>query len=134
MVVTPLTVTAAEETVVIAGDADGDGIADPVDNCVNDANPGQADADGDGVGDVCDVGGGFDPPTVDTDGDGIPDAQLDTDGDGVPDASDNCPAEANPLQTDTDGDLVGDACEYNFRFQVLPSPNGEKIQLLIWKE
>ena len=30
--------------------------------------------------------------------------------------------------------LVGDACEYNFRFQVLPSPNKEQIQVLIWKE
>ena len=35
-------------------DADNDGIADDVDNCPADANPGQEDADGDGIGDVCD--------------------------------------------------------------------------------
>lgn len=35
----------------------------------------------------------------------------DTDGDGVPDAVDNCPQVANPEQTDTDGDKIGDACE-----------------------
>lgn len=35
-------------------DSDGDGIADCVDNCPNDYNPGQEDLDGDSVGDVCD--------------------------------------------------------------------------------
>jgi hypothetical protein len=35
----------------------------------------------------------------------------DADGDGVPDLSDNCPAIANPGQSDTDRDGVGDACE-----------------------
>ncbi|HET7617997.1 MAG TPA: glycoside hydrolase family 38 C-terminal domain-containing protein [Vicinamibacterales bacterium] len=37
-----------------AGDVDGDGVADAVDNCRGFANPGQADADGNGVGDRCD--------------------------------------------------------------------------------
>jgi thrombospondin type 3 repeat protein len=35
----------------------------------------------------------------------------DVDADGVPDACDNCPADANPMQTDSDGDGVGDACD-----------------------
>jgi parallel beta-helix repeat protein len=35
-------------------DTDGDGIPDNLDNCPNDANPGQDDSDNDGLGDVCD--------------------------------------------------------------------------------
>ena len=35
----------------------------------------------------------------------------DTDGDGVLDVTDNCPLVANPDQTDSDDDGVGDACE-----------------------
>jgi hypothetical protein len=38
-----------------SSDTDGDGIRDPEDNCLADANPDQADLDGDGAGDVCDV-------------------------------------------------------------------------------
>jgi len=96
-------------------DADGDGVADDVDNCPADANPGQEDTDGDGIGDVCDT-------LTDSDGDGIADSadncpadanpgQEDADGDTIGDACDNCPAAANPGQEDSDGNGIGDACE-----------------------
>ncbi|MFO0839494.1 MAG: lamin tail domain-containing protein [Phycisphaerae bacterium] len=35
----------------------------------------------------------------------------DTDNDGICDDADNCPSVANPLQTDTDDDGIGDACD-----------------------
>lgn len=37
--------------------------------------------------------------------------EPDVDGDGIVDASDNCPADANPNQTDTDGDSIGNVCD-----------------------
>jgi hypothetical protein len=36
------------------GDADGDGVPDPIDNCIAVANPAQCDSDGDGYGNACD--------------------------------------------------------------------------------
>lgn len=38
-------------------DTDGDGVPDPVDNCVATVNPNQADGNGDGLGDACDLTG-----------------------------------------------------------------------------
>jgi hypothetical protein len=71
-------------------DTDGDGVFDPVDNCVNDANPTQENLDGDSQGDACDA---------------------DDDNDSRPDASDNCPQVPNVTQTDYDLDGVGNACD-----------------------
>ena len=53
-----------------ASDRDNDGVPDAVDNCPDDANPGQIDTDGDGKGNRCDD---------------------DDDDDGVPDKDDKCP-------------------------------------------
>lgn len=71
-------------------DKDGDGIANPVDNCPDVANPGQNDLDLDGKGDDCDV---------------------DVDGDLTENAADNCPTAANPDQQDFDNDGIGDVCD-----------------------
>jgi hypothetical protein len=105
-------------------DSDGDGIADPLDNCPNVANPTQTDSDGDGRGNVCDnCPTAANPDQADADHDGIGDACdpcTDTDGDGFGNPGfvantclpDNCPNAANPTQTDSDGDGVGDACDF----------------------
>lgn len=73
-------------------DADGDRIADGVDNCPFAANEDQRDLDGDGEGNVCDD---------DIDGDGLSNTEeqangtdplnADTDGDGIPDSDDPTP-------------------------------------------
>ncbi|HSF93696.1 MAG TPA: thrombospondin type 3 repeat-containing protein [Thermohalobaculum sp.] len=78
---------------VVTVDTDGDGVADDVDNCVDDANPAQANNDGDAEGDVCD---------------------LDDDNDGTVDTADNCPVDANFDQADFDGDGLGNVCDPTF--------------------
>jgi pectate lyase len=56
-------------------DSDGDGVADALDDCPDDPNPGQWDRDGDGVGNKCDdCPRTSDPFQDDADGDGIGDA------------------------------------------------------------
>jgi hypothetical protein len=65
---------AADQDCAPPPDADGDGVPDATDNCVNAANPGQQDADSDGVGNACDTEGPFGNAscgdTFDNDGDG----------------------------------------------------------------
>ena len=73
-------------------DADGDGIADALDNCPLTSNPEQADLDGDGEGDACN------------------DAR-DRDGDEFADGLDVCVEVFDPLQLDGDADGIGDACD-----------------------
>ena len=74
------------------GDIDEDGVADSVDNCLEDSNADQEDTDADGVGDACQV-------------------EPDSDEDEVPDEMDNCPEDANALQEDSDENGIGDVCE-----------------------
>jgi hypothetical protein len=120
---------------VIAGDDDGDSIANVRDNCRSVKNPDQKDTDHDGLGDACDnaqdipnllqndkdldgVGDAtdncrtmFNPDQRDSDINGVGDVCDDEDGDGVVNSKDNCAGIANADQKDADGDGAGDACQ-----------------------
>jgi len=105
------------------GDADGDGILDDVDECINEAEDfdgfqdedGCPDLDNDGDG-VLDVDDGCPLDAEDIDGfqdeDGCPDP--DNDGDGILDVDDQCPNQPGPPENngcpdpDRDGDGVPD--------------------------
>jgi len=91
----PPSVAVSDKSTIGACTADGDAIADPIDNCPLVANQDQLDSNHNGIGDACEacVGVG------------------DSDGDGVCDPVDNCPTVPNPNQADFDHDGIGDACE-----------------------
>ena len=100
-------------------DFDFDGFPDSCDNCPQFNNSTQADSDNDTRGDACDKCPGFDD-LQDGDADGRPDSCdicqgfddfADFDNDSYPDSCDNCPTEANPTQTDSNHNGIGDACE-----------------------
>jgi PKD repeat protein len=106
-------------------DADQDGVDDASDNCLLIANTDQADFDSDGVGNACDTNADNDPLVdvfdaypldseewLDLDDDGIADnSDDDTDNDGVLNPTDNCPFIANPGQSDSNNNGVGDVCD-----------------------
>jgi hypothetical protein len=100
--------------VAMAGDQDGDGVMDAMDNCPNIFNPvrpldtdgNQANGDQDDLGDACDICP-TDPGTASC----TPPDPNDVDKDGVPNADDNCPDRPNMLQENQDGDQYGDICD-----------------------
>lgn len=103
-------------------DADGDGVADDVDNCPAVFNPirpldqgAQADADADDLGDACDL-----CPLEQGEACALPNL-FDFDGDGIEDPDDNCRQVANVGQEDGDGDGTGDACDM---CPAIPNPGG----------
>ncbi len=85
----------------ICPDADGDGVADYLDD--DDDNDGIPTADED-------VNGNGNPADDDSDGDGIPDYldPLDTDGDTIPDLVEDANNDGNLTNDDTDGDGTPD--------------------------
>jgi hypothetical protein len=103
--------------IAVFADVNGDGAVNPSDiPALADAILGRAtlrvagDADGDGIADVLEPLLGLDPTRRDSQDDGISDGDRDFDGDGLPNA-DELLAGTDPLQADTDGDGWNDETE-----------------------
>lgn len=97
-----------EETPMMAGDTDGDGVPDDADDCPGtpaaargmvDERGCPKDSDGDGIPDYLDKCPGT-PAGVKVDVEGCP---LDSDGDGVADYLDKCPGTPKGVRVDADG-------------------------------
>ena len=88
-------------------DQDKDGIPDPVDNCPEVPNPDQFDSDSDGRGDACENTEGTNSGNNVNNG-----TDEDYDGDGISGREDNCPYTPDPFLTDSNGDGIGDICQY----------------------
>jgi hypothetical protein len=106
-------------------DIDGDSVLNAADNCPTTSNANQSNLDGDALGDACDTCTDFDNDGWGADGTNrsecpngaTPDCNDlqgntdDPDADNICGSNDNCPTVANPAQTNTDPDALGDACD-----------------------
>jgi hypothetical protein len=98
-------------------DTGDDGVSDVCDVRPEVSDPGRSVSDADGIGDMCeacpnDWFNGADGDCQCADVDPCPlDPIDDSDTDGFSADDDNCPDIANPDQTDSDLDLVGDICD-----------------------